>query len=331
MGYCDGSNKIMKNLANLDSTSSCDDVHHVMKTIGKRWYCAWNEVIQSHDDTLESFEKFPGLFTGEYTTKCPELKTILDNWKSIGDVLSSRIGAALNPATFALHHDKLGKLSDSDVMVYNLYIVKHQANHLSAYFEEPKSYPSKRSHFVFQVVSWGTKNYFETMSADPDDIIKNIHKAFFGVPGFNKNVFNEYVPEEILRFQFPLGQMHKAQQVAPAKGDIWDTLSNSCAGKIFQIVKYAFKELGTADLEHSSPFYEPNEVFGFLKNLANEVPNGHLLSENQRDAIVDDAFAYGVKNWADTFDEPIDMLPPKPKKEISLQILKEIMALMSFE
>ena len=42
-----------------------------------------------------------------------------------------------------------------------------------------------------------------------------------------------------------------------------------------------------------------------------QVPNGHLLNDEERDAIVDDAFAYGVKNWADTFDEAIESLPSR--------------------
>ena len=42
------------------------------------------------------------------------------------------------------------------------------------------------------------------------------------------------------------------------------------------MVKQAFKLLGTAHLEHPSPFYEPKAVFGFLKKLANEV-NAHIF------------------------------------------------------
>ena len=32
---------------------------------------------------------------------------------------------------------------------------------MSAYFEEPRTCSSERSHYVFQTVSWGTKDYFE--------------------------------------------------------------------------------------------------------------------------------------------------------------------------
>ena len=42
-----------------------------------------------------------------------------------------------------------------------------------------------------------------------------------------------------------------------------------------------------------------------------QAPNGYVLNDEERDAIVDDAFAYGVKNWADTFDEAIESLPSR--------------------
>ena len=136
-----------------------------------------------------------------------------------------------------------------------------------------------------------------------------MHKAYLGVPGQNVNVFKNPVAKQILRFQFPLGQMHKVLRFAPSAGDTWDILENSCAAKIFQLVKRAFEQLEAADITHSSPFYEPEVVFGFLKKLANEAPNGYVLNDEERNAIVDDAFAYGVKNWADTFDEAIESLP----------------------
>ena len=156
-------------------------------------------------------------------------------------------------------------------MKYNLYIVLHEANHMSAYFEEPRTCSSERSHYVFQAVSWGTKDYFEKLFARPGNVIKDMHKAYLGVPGQNVNVFKNPVAKQILRFQFPLGQMHKVLRFAPSAGDTWDILENSCAAKIFQLVKRAFEQLGAADITHSSSFYEPEVVFGFLKKLANEV------------------------------------------------------------
>lgn len=324
LNFCEDSSESMENLSNLDSTSSCAAVHHVMKTLGKGWYCSFfDESDNINEKVVKSFAKFPEVFNGEYTAKCTELKEILENWESIGDALSSGFfaGADLNPATFKI----LDKNIDSGAIKYNIYIAEHEHNHLSAYFEEPRSCGSKRSHFVFHVLSWGTQNYFESwpISPDPEYIIKNIHKAFIGVPGENKNVFNEGDVVDIVKFQFPLGQMHKVQEIIPKKGDLWNYVSNSCAAKVFQVVKRAFEGLGTVDLQHPSPVYDPSKVFGFLKNLANKVPNGHLLSMKEREAIIDDAYNYGVENWAGTFDEPIESLPQK--KQTTAGLLEALM------
>ena len=116
-----------------------------------------------------------------------------------------------------------------------MYIVLHEANHISAYFEEPRTCSSERSHYVFQTVSWGTKDYFEKLFARPGNVIKDMHKAYLGVPGQNVNIFKNPVAKQILRFQFPLGQMRKVLRFAPSAGDTWDMLENSCAAKIFQV------------------------------------------------------------------------------------------------
>ena len=59
----------------------------------------------------------------------------------------------------------------------------------------------------------------------------------------------------------------------------------------------------------------PTDLGGNCSKILFQAPNGYVLNKKERDAIVDDAFAYGIKNWADTFDETIESLPPKPTKE----------------
>jgi len=294
----------------LTIQSDCNVIKESSNVLEKKALCVflnW-DLINGVEIMTEALEKYPFMFNGEYSTKCGES----NSWKIIGQRLSKTIKAGFKkPSHNCSSNDSKWKtLEKSNTFMYNLYIVSHKnGRHLSAYFEEPKC-ATGREHFVFDVVSWASQREISTFTQDT--ILNNIFGE--GTPGWHANPFKFDVVEDVIKFSFPLGQMHKTMALVPKEGDMWDILDNSCSAKIFQLVKSAFAELKICDLDSLSPFYTPSVIFQFLKDLANKVSNGKLLTKQERNSIVKDAYTYSKENWANTFDEPLMNQPVQPEE-----------------